>query len=67
MATDPGARIVCLREVQNSIKDSVYQLICDWIDRLDLGPMFDITRDEIRGPGGSVCIFRGMKDQNAEA
>lgn len=67
MITDPGARIVCLREVQNSIKDSVYQLICDWIGRLDVGEMFDITRDEIRGPGGSLCIFRGMKDQNAES
>jgi len=67
MATEPGSRIVCLREVQNSIKDSVYQLICDWIERLGLGPLFDITRDEIRGPGGSLCIFRGMKDQNAES
>ncbi len=67
MATQPGSRIVCLREVQNSIKDSVYQLICDWIGRLGLGALFDITRDEIRGPGGSLCIFRGMRDQNAES
>lgn len=67
MLTDPGARIVCLREVQNSIKDSVYQLIGDWIQRLGVGHMFDILRDEIRGPGGSLCIFRGMKDQNAES
>ncbi len=67
MATEPGSRIVCLREVQNSIKDSVYQLICDWIERLGLGSMFDIIREEIRGPGGSLCIFRGMRDQNAES
>lgn len=67
MAMKPGTRIVCLREVQNSIKDSVYQLICDWIQRLGLGGSFVITRDEIRGPGGSLCIFRGMKDQNAES
>lgn len=67
MITQPGARIVCLREVQNSIKDSVYQLICDWIQRLEVGALFDITRDEIRGPGNSLCIFRGMKDQNAES
>lgn len=67
MIQDPGTRIVCLREVQNSIKDSVYQLISDWIERLKVGGQFDITRDEIRGPGGSLCIFRGMKDQNAES
>lgn len=67
MYTQPGTRVVCLREVQNSIKDSVHQLVVDWIQRLDLGLHFEITRDEIRGPGKSVCIFRGMKDQNAES
>jgi hypothetical protein len=67
MVAKPGTRIVCLREVQNSIKDSVYQLLCDWIERLGVAPLFDVTRDEIRGPGGSLCIFRGMKDQNAES
>lgn len=67
MATEPGLRVVCLREVQNSIKDSVHQLVSDWVERLDLGPMFEITRDEIRCANGSACIFRGMKDQNAES
>jgi hypothetical protein len=70
MIAVPGTRVVCLREVQNSIKDSVYQLLCDWIERLGVGHLFDITRDEIRGIGqaqGSLCIFRGMKDQNAES
>lgn len=67
MATEPNFRAVCLREVQNSIKDSVHQLVSDWIQRLDLGLKFDITRDEIRGDNGSLCIFRGMKDQNAES
>lgn len=67
MITVPGCRVVCLREVQNSIKDSVYQLICDWIQKLGVSQLFDIVRDEIRGPEGSVCIFRGMKDQNAES
>ena len=49
MVTKPGSRIVCLREVQNSIKDSVYQLLCDWIERLGVGKLFDITR---RGAAG---------------
>lgn len=67
MATEPGLRVVCLREVQNSIKDSVHQLISDWVQRLGLGEFFEITRDEVRGSNGSLCIFRGMKDQNAES
>ena len=66
LASEPGLRAVCLREVQNSIKDSVHQLVSDWIGRLELGRHFEITRDEIRGANGSQCIFRGMKDQNAE-
>lgn len=67
MVTRPGIRIVCLREVQNSIKDSVFQLLCDWIQKMGLGSQFEVLRDEIRGPGGSLCIFRGMRDQNAES
>ena len=64
MMTTPGYRVVCVREVQNSIKDSVKQLIEDWIQRLGLSRQFEILRDEIRGPNGSLCIFRGMNDQN---
>ena len=42
-----SARGVCIREVQNSIKDSVKQLIEDKIASLGLGPFFEVTRDEI--------------------
>ena len=64
MATRPGCRVVCVREVQYSIKDSVKQLLADWIDRLGVGSLFDILETEIRGPNKSLCIFRGMNDQN---
>lgn len=61
-----GARIVCIREVQNSLKDSVRQLLVDKMDALNVRNQFDLTRDEVRGPGGSLIIFRGMNDANAE-
>jgi len=67
MLATPGFRVVCLREVQKSIRDSVYQLLADWIDRLGVGAHFEVLRDEIRGRNGSYCIFRGMTDQNAES
>jgi len=66
MLQRPGCRVVCVREVQNSIKDSVKQLLADWIDRLDLHGLFQILDAEIRGPNKSMCIFRGMNDQNAD-
>lgn len=61
-------RAVCLREVQNSIKDSVKQLIEDKIAAMGLLPMFEILRDEIRcHPTNSLIVFRGMRDMNADS
>ncbi|MEX3008348.1 PBSX family phage terminase large subunit [Hoeflea sp. TYP-13] len=60
-------RAVCLREVQNSIKDSVKQLIEDKIQAYGLGDYFEVTEREIRGPNGSLFAFRGLKDQNANS
>lgn len=60
------ARGVCIREVQESIKDSVKALIEAKIQKLGLGGFYDITRDEIRGLNGSLMIFRGMQSYNAE-
>lgn len=59
-------RIVCIREVQNSIKDSVRQLLVDKITKLDVADQFEVVRDEIRGANGSLIIFRGMNDANAD-
>jgi len=59
-------RIVCIREVQNSIKDSVKLLIEDKIRSLGVESMFTIMQDEIRGHNGSVIIFKGMQTYNAD-
>jgi phage terminase large subunit len=59
------ARIVCLREVQKSIKDSVKQLIEDIIEHHGWLELFEFTEQEIRGPHGSVCIFRGLQNHTA--
>jgi phage terminase large subunit len=60
------ARGVCIREVQNSIKDSVKQLIEDKISANGLDAFFEIKRDEIVGKNGSLMVFRGMQSYNAE-
>ena len=65
MATEDGFRIVCVREVQVSIKDSVKQLIEDKIGQLGLTAFFTITDQEIRGRNGSLCIFRGLQTHTA--
>lgn len=60
-----GARVACIREVQNSIKDSVKQLIVDKILGHGLESMFEILEQEIRGPRGSLIVFKGMQSYNA--
>lgn len=59
-------RVVCIREVQNSIKDSVRQLLIDKIHKLGLEQYFDILETEIRGANGSFIVFKGMQSYNAD-
>lgn len=54
-------RILCCREVQNTIRDSVHKLISDQIEALGLSPWFDITQASIRGVNGSEFIFKGLR------
>jgi phage terminase large subunit len=54
-------RVLCGREVQRSIKDSVKRLLDDEIERLGLGSVFVSTEAEIRGPNDSLFLFSGIK------
>ena len=60
-----ATRAVCIREVQNSIRESVRQLIIDKIEEFRLGGFFTVRESEIRGRNGSLVIFRGMQSYNA--
>lgn len=59
-------RAVGIREVQNSIKESVKQLLADKIAGLGLLDEFEILESEIRGRNGSLIVFRGMQSFNAD-
>lgn len=60
-----GERWVCVREVQNSIKDSVKTLIeAKLADRGFRG--FDPLEHETRAPNGGLISYRGMQSYNAE-
>lgn len=52
--------------MQNSIKDSVKQLLADKIRAFDLGAYFEVIDTEIRGPRGSLIVFKGMQSYNAD-
>jgi len=59
-------RVACIREVQNTIKDSVRQLLIDKIQAFGLGRFFETLDTEIRGKNGSLIVFKGMQSYNAE-
>ena len=67
MAAERPLRVLCVREVQKSIKDSVHQLLSDQVELLGLGHFYTITRDEIRAPNGSRFLFSGLSDQTSDS
>lgn len=60
-------RVLCAREVQLSIKDSVHRLLKDQIEEMGLGGFFEVLNDEIRGRNGSLFRFRGLSDETADS
>lgn len=64
---EPGLRVVCIREVQKSLKESAKKLLEDKIIEYDVGHLFQVMDNEIRTPGGGVIIFQGMADHTAES
>ena len=50
-------RVLCAREVQKSIKDSVHRLLDDQIQAIGLGHLFEVLENEIRCKNGSIFLF----------
>ncbi|MEN4603036.1 PBSX family phage terminase large subunit [Pantoea agglomerans] len=61
MAASKKLRILCTREVQNSIKDSVHKLLKDQIEMLGLNPWFRITNETITSASGNEFLFKGLR------
>ncbi|MGI6075499.1 MAG: PBSX family phage terminase large subunit [Pyramidobacter sp.] len=53
-------RILCAREYQNSIAESVYRLLCDIIERYGWSDFYRVTKDRIYGANGTEFIFKGL-------
>lgn len=68
-AFDPGTSIVCLREVQKTLKDSAKRLIETKLREYRLGEAqgFKVYKDVIELPGDGIIIFMGMRDHTAES
>ncbi|NYT76642.1 PBSX family phage terminase large subunit [Alcaligenaceae bacterium] len=60
-------RILCTREVQKSIKQSVHQLLRDQITSLGLDSFYQVLETEIRGKNGTLFLFSGLSDLTADS
>ncbi len=54
-------RILCGREIQKSIADSVHKLLSDQVKALGLSGFYEILKSSIRGANGTEFIFAGLK------
>lgn len=53
-------RILCAREVQKSIEDSVHTLLKDQIAELGLSDFYEVLAYEIRGKNGTTFAYSGL-------
>ena len=61
-ALSEGIRVLCTREVQKSISESVKKLLSDQIQAMGLASKFEIQRDYIRAlESGAEFFFEGLK------
>ena len=54
-------RVLCARELQASIRDSVHRLLSDQIEAMGLNGFYDIANTEIKGKNGTLFIFEGLR------
>lgn len=59
-------RILCTRELQKSIKQSVHKLLSLQIDKLGLKDFYRITNEGIYGLNGTEFLFMGIKHNTEE-
>lgn len=68
MVRDADCQVVCIREIQKSLRFSAKKLIEDIIRRQKVSGLFEILNTEIRRKNGTgIIIFQGMQDHTADS
>lgn len=60
-------RVLCTREIQLSIRESVYATLVNEIHELGLSSQFEILSNEIRSLKGGSFIFRGLAAETIDS
>ena len=67
IGTTAKHRILCCREVQKSIKQSVHKLLSDRIQAMGLSSFYEILETEIRGKNGTEFSFAGLLNHTVDS
>lgn len=68
LVDDPDLSIVCIREIQKSLRFSAKRLLENKIASLNVGHLFEVQVTEIKRIGGNGLIaFQGMQDHTADS
>lgn len=59
--TEKPLRILCTRELQKSIQQSVHKLLSDQIEKLSLQGFYEVQKQGIFGKNGTEIFFIGVK------
>ncbi len=54
-------RILCAREFQSSIRDSVHRLLTDQVDAVGLRDFYTVQQASIVGANGTEFLFKGLR------
>ncbi|WEE79452.1 PBSX family phage terminase large subunit [Comamonas testosteroni] len=60
-------RILCAREIQKSMRDSVHRLLKDKIVKLGLEAFYEVLDTEIRGSNGTLILFTGLQSHTVDS
>ena len=66
LGTQRPLRILCARETQQSIRESVHQLLSEQIKELGLREFYRILEYTIKGSNGTEIIFAGLRNLTVE-
>lgn len=61
MGAQRPLRILCARELQKSIKDSVHKLLADQVSNLQLDSKYEVQQATIKGTNGTEFFFEGLR------
>lgn len=65
MGLQKPLRVMCTRETQSALRESVHQLLVDQIAGMGFAKFYRIQQVQITGINGSEFVFAGLSDQTA--